>query len=53
VDGAPGALETVKKNSAAIAADVLADEVRTSRGEGFGREQDINGETMYITIRRV
>lgn len=53
LDGAPAALEAALKNKAVIAADVLADEVSAGRGEGFGKEQDINGEEMYFTVRKV
>jgi isoleucyl-tRNA synthetase len=53
LDGAPAALATALKNKAAVAADVLADEVAAGRGEGFGKEQDINGEEMFFTVRKI
>jgi isoleucyl-tRNA synthetase len=53
VDGAPAALETVLRNGAAISTDVFADELTAGRGEGFGKEQDINGETMWFTVRKI
>ena len=53
VDGAEAAMATVLNNKAAIVADVFADELTAGRGEGFGKEQDINGEAMFFTVRRV
>ena len=53
IDGADAAMATVIKNRAVIAADVFADELTQGRGEGFGREQDINGEAMYFTVRKI
>ncbi len=53
IDGAEAAMATVMNNKAAIAADVFADELTAGRGEGFGKEQDINGEVMFFTVRKV
>ena len=53
VDGAPAAMETVMRNRDAIAADVFADSLSAGRGEGFGKEQDINGEAMFFTVRKL
>jgi isoleucyl-tRNA synthetase len=53
VDGTPAALATVMKKKAEIASEVFADELTEGRGEGFGKEQNINGEEMFFTVRKL
>ena len=53
IDGQQQALETVDRNRTAIMEDVFADELSFGRGEGFGKEQDINGDEMFFTVRKL
>ncbi len=53
VDGPADALATITRNQGAILADVLGDALTEGRPEGFGREQTINGEELFLTVRKV
>ncbi len=53
VDGPADALATIARNQGDILADVLGDALTEGRPEGFGREQTINGEELFLTVRKV
>ena len=53
VDAASVALETVRRNKGVILPDVLADEYTEGRPDGFSREQTINGEDLFLTVRKL
>ena len=53
VDAASVALETVRRNKDVILPDVLADEYTEGRPDGFSREQTINGEDLFLTVRKL
>ncbi len=45
--------KVIKENAAQIAEEVLADEIKEGKPEGYGKEWNINGERMFFTVVKV
>jgi len=41
------------RNNALISDEVLAEEILPSKGEGYGKEWNINGEHVHFTVAKV
>ena len=52
-DGSDKVAEILTRNKDSISEDTLADEIVTGKTDGFTKEQDINGESVTLGVKKI